>query len=180
MTKPHDYLGAAKIRDVYYSGFCAQTVEQARGTTADAGGASDRRYFLQRHIKTCPKCLTATKWKDLEARVAERLGLLDAFMLGHDPYLLHPDFSATLKATIKASVQSGFLTEVDLGHTKEVAERHRNNLRPPFRPLQRDSFKEVFKDGATVYHCDTCRYDTPNATCGICDGETRRLFDEAP
>lgn len=179
MPKPYPYITLTKLRDVYHSGFCAHAVEQSRGTSSDAGGASDRRYFLQGHIKTCAECRTAMKWKNLEARVAERLGLLDAFMLGHDPYLIHPDFKATLKATINEAVKSGLLTPEDLEHTKNVAERRRNNMRAPFRPLQRDLYKGVFKDGSPVHRCDTCRYETPNAVCGICEAPTRKLY-EAP
>ncbi len=180
MADDNAYLGAAKLRDVYHSGFCPQAVEQARGTAPDAGGASDRRYFLQHHINTCSECMTAMKWKNIEADVAERLGYGNDFRMGRDPYLQDPRFHLALQRAIKRAVATGFLTSNELEATKVIAQRRKDNRQPPFRPLRAGLFAETFKDGSTIYRCDTCCYHTPNKTCAICENPTRKLYHEAP
>lgn len=70
-----------KLNDIWRSGYCEETVEMGRFYANDP---AKRVAWLRTHIQTCPACEYANVMKGVEAKVAEKLGVLAKFNRGED------------------------------------------------------------------------------------------------
>jgi hypothetical protein len=72
---------ADKLNDIWRSGYCEETVEAGRFYAREP---AKRVEWLRAHLPNCPACEYANTMKGVEARVAEKIGLLDKFNRGED------------------------------------------------------------------------------------------------
>jgi len=106
-------LSQQKIDDVWYSGFCVVTCEHAAGTEFDDGGREIREAFMREHVKTCPICRCALRWKNIELAVAQRMHAADVYYQGGDISKL-PDFGPALKEELDFALAQGKLSRKDM------------------------------------------------------------------
>ncbi|MHC4621183.1 MAG: hypothetical protein ACYTEQ_25835 [Planctomycetota bacterium] len=115
-------LTNAKVNDIWRSGFCNETVEHARLTTAD--DAQARINFLRAHVKTCKDCYNANIMKAVEHEVAKTIGphAEQLFCSGGDIATL-PGFQDAFKLRLDELMQSGIVGEDYVAWMARVATR---------------------------------------------------------
>ena len=79
------------INKVWWSGFCAETVEFSATTVDDPDGATKRAKFVHAHIEECTDCAMAVLWKNAEGEIARRLGAFEFFEQGGDIFERYGD-----------------------------------------------------------------------------------------
>ncbi len=119
MPMPPERLDA-----MYWAGFCDDTLLHASGTDLKRGHA-DRVEWLQGHINDCVDCQRATKLKNLEFRIAERLNAVDRFKSGQDLFDLD-GYDEAHEEILNKAMGIGFISKADLGWMKKMAVRHGN------------------------------------------------------
>lgn len=63
-----------KLNDIWWGGFCSDTVEYCATTFEDPDGDAKRIAWTQKHINECVDCARAFLWKNVEGELARRLG----------------------------------------------------------------------------------------------------------
>jgi len=110
---------------MYWCGYCDEAIAHTEKTDLALGGPK-RVAWMQEHALECQDCLRAAKFKDLEFRVAKRMGgrAVMAFHLGSSDLLTMPGYMENLKTVFDEKIASGDLTQEDAEWTAAMAIRH--------------------------------------------------------
>lgn len=113
-----------RINNVWWSGFCHETVEFSATTFDDPdGGTARRSAFTREHINRCHQCALAFTWKNAEAELARRLDCFEFFVQGGDIFERYGDrarreFAKMLQETKFPAEMLDFVHRVSKRHGK--------------------------------------------------------------
>ncbi len=111
------------LNAMWQSGFCDETLRQAAGTANGVAGRASRLSWGVQHIPHCDDCNRANKMKNLEDRVAARIGRQDDFNAGRD-FTSAPGYAGALDKVLDAAVARGYLKPDDMAWIARMATRH--------------------------------------------------------
>lgn len=109
---------------MWWSGFCLTAVKAASHTTADANGEQERKAWLKEHLPYCRDCQLATIWKNLEHRVAERIGQVEEFMSGQGPDMETPEAKEAMGEVLAEAINQGIVKRTDMLWVHTMSKRH--------------------------------------------------------
>jgi len=110
------------LDQMWYAGYCDETVRYCSETALSAGGSRKRLAWMQRHTPLCHDCLYANFMKNQEAAIAEELGFLEEFMSGGD-VTQRPGFQERLTDRLDAKIDSKMLRGTFGAWMERVKER---------------------------------------------------------
>lgn len=113
-----------RLDAMYWAGFCDDTLLHASGTDLKRGHA-DRVAWLQGHINGCVDCQRATRIKNLEFRIAERLDAVDRFTSGEELSDLE-GYDEAHEDILNKAISVGFVKKEDIDWMERMAKRHGN------------------------------------------------------
>lgn len=96
------------LDEMWYSGYCNETLEFTHGTVLDSVGKQQRLGWMHKHLPMCRECRFANTMKGIEASVAEELGQLEGFRHGAD-ITKHPDSQKKTGEHLAAAIRAGTL-----------------------------------------------------------------------
>jgi hypothetical protein len=113
----------SKINDMWWSGYCHETIEVAiRSFNDEDGGQAQRLAWLGEHIHECKECSRANLWKALEAELARRISpeALHKFFQGENIFQYKAEADRLLPELLKETKFSAEMIEF----AERVAKRH--------------------------------------------------------
>jgi len=116
-------LPPEKLDEIWWAGFCDETVRHASCTRQGRDGALLRLSWMQHHMPECAECERSNKLKNLEEQVALSLGRGEDFVQGRDTSKA-PGYHAALNKVLRDAMARGILTPTDLGWMAQIAKRH--------------------------------------------------------
>lgn len=97
-----------KLNEMYWTGYCDATINNAAGTSQDGHGRDLRMRWAQQHFNYCDQCKMANIVKALEYECAASMGpdAQQLFQNGGDVRGL-PGFKPALRSTMESAIERG-------------------------------------------------------------------------